>query len=117
MAGSRNFNKNIRGVRTCAVDEPKLKKTKDATTTFNKTRIYGTYKWKKLRTYILKHNPICEVCNNNLATECDHITPFSTGMTDRQKLQLGFDISNLQSICHECHSKKHNNKKNPQNEI
>jgi 5-methylcytosine-specific restriction endonuclease McrA len=117
MAGYKDFYKGIRGVRTCAVDDPKPNKGDE--NTFNKYRIYNTTRWKTLREYVLKKNPICNVCKSELATEVDHITPFSVGMTDRQKLQLGFDIDNLQSICRLCHEKKHNHykEKNKTDEI
>ena len=106
MAGERSWNKGIKGIRSGNED---IKKPKEKTTgVFDKYRIYNTSKWRHLRDYILKHNPICEVCKEALAQEVDHITPFSVGFTDRQKLQLGFDITNLQSICTPCHDLKHN---------
>ena len=105
MAGEKSFNKGIKGIRHGCES---CKKPKVQTTTFDKYRIYNTSRWRHLRTAILKQNPICQVCNNALAQEVDHITPFSIGMTDRQKIQLGFDRTNLQSICINCHDLKHN---------
>jgi 5-methylcytosine-specific restriction endonuclease McrA len=113
MAGAKDFYKGIRGIKTCGYqDKPKREKTG-----FDKYRIYNTSRWAKLRLKILMKNPLCQVCNKELATEVDHIIPFSTGITDAQKLRLGFDITNLQSICHECHNEKHNKHNKKQDEI
>jgi len=107
MAGARSFSSGVRNVRSGCEG---YRKPKAETYTFDKYRVYNTSRWKKLRLKKLRSKPICQVCNKELATEVDHIIPFSTGFTDRQKLRIGFDYSNLQSICHECHLKKHNKK-------
>jgi 5-methylcytosine-specific restriction protein A len=116
MAGARDFNKGIKGIRHSCEDI--INKEKKQSPTFDKYRIYNTSKWRHLRDSILRQHPICNVCKNALATEVDHITPFSQGMTDRQKLQLGFDYTNLQAICKQCHDIKHNHiKKTDKDEV
>ena len=66
-------------------------------------RGYGA-RWRRLRTIFLQANPLCcdpfEVHQNQpvIATDVDHVVPRRTGGTD--------DWSNLQPLCHSCHSKK-----------
>lgn len=66
-------------------------------------RVYDTSFWKKLRKQTLnRDNWLCCECARNgkvkPATEVDHIIPLSKGGTN--------DLSNLQSLCHECHTAK-----------
>ena len=66
-------------------------------------RGYGS-DWKRLRILKLGTNPICEIrinCAGALATEVDHIIPFS-GPSDPLRLEW----SNLQSACKSCNSAK-----------
>lgn len=107
MAGVRNFIGRINNIRS---GNEGIKKPKATNYAFDKYRIYNTARWKSLRLKKLMTKPLCEVCEKALATEVDHIIPFSTGLTDKQKLRLGFDYSNLQSICYNCHLEKHNRK-------
>ena len=51
--------------------------------------------WRKLRAYVLRYQPICEQCGK-LATDVDHIDNDPTNN----------DTTNLQSLCHACHSRK-----------
>jgi 5-methylcytosine-specific restriction enzyme A len=53
--------------------------------------------WYKVRAEYLRAHPHCERCGD-VATDIDHITPRSQGGTD--------DWSNLQALCHSCHSHK-----------
>ena len=66
-------------------------------------RGYG-YKWRKLRDWFIRAHPYCEEClrqgRMTLATDVDHITPHKGDAT------LLLDVNNLQSLCHECHSRK-----------
>jgi 5-methylcytosine-specific restriction enzyme A len=54
-------------------------------------------RWRKLRKAFLQANPWCVRCGAP-ATDVDHIIPRSAGGTD--------DWSNLQALCHACHSAK-----------
>lgn len=56
-------------------------------------------RWNKARKTYLRHHPLCVVCGEP-ATEVDHIIPHKGDM------QLFWDVSNWQSLCHSCHSRK-----------
>ena len=64
------------------------------------------HNWRKLRKMQLARNPLCEDPYGDhaehhetiMATQVDHITPLREGGTNR--------MSNLQSLCIRCHSKK-----------
>lgn len=53
---------------------------------------------KKLRDYIFAREPLCRLCENNIATQIDHIVPLFKGG--------GNEIENLQPICEPCHIDK-----------
>lgn len=76
-----------------------------------KKYVYNTSKWQKLRKYHIQHNPICAECLKNgfikSADQVHHITPFLTGKNLEQIIFLAFDPKNLQSLCNDCHQKKH----------
>lgn len=64
-------------------------------------RGYGA-RWRKLRAQILMDEPLCRECRKAgcivPATDVDHIVARADGGTD--------DRSNLQPLCHACHSRK-----------
>lgn len=64
-------------------------------------RGYG-YRWQQLRARYLRAHPLCVACRRKgsvvAATDVDHIRPRSDGGSD--------DDSNLQALCHACHSAK-----------
>ena len=66
-------------------------------------RGYG-HRWRKLRDWYIKAHPLCEECLRQgrvtKATDVDHIIPH------KGDALLLFDVNNLQSLCHECHSRK-----------
>lgn len=60
-------------------------------------RGYGT-RWRQLRLGALRRDfYLCRICGNK-ATDVDHIIPRARGGKD--------ELSNLQSLCHPCHSRK-----------
>src|SRR3954468_6776742 len=67
-------------------------------------QFYGTTRWRKVRAIKLAKDPLCEECEKHgqttPANEVDHIIP----REDRP--DLTFVMSNLQSLCKTCHSKK-----------
>lgn len=69
------------------------------------SRGYGK-KWQKFRKTYLAVHPLCVECLKEgkyvMATDVDHIVPH------RGDMELFWDMSNLQALCHSCHSKKTN---------
>lgn len=65
--------------------------------------IYGTGRWRKLRDYKAKLNPLCESCLDvGRAVPMvivDHIKEIKDG-------GQAFDITNLRSLCRRCHASK-----------
>ena len=87
----------------------KLNKHKKRDKTYNKVAyqdIYNTPRWKKLRSYKITINPLCEICEAKgivkQTEEVHHIVPFSIDPT------LAYDIDNLLSVCITCHKELHN---------
>ena len=65
-------------------------------------------KWKKIRDAKIKANPLCEICNKELAQEVHHIQPLEDYIHDPETMeQLAYDPSNLQSLCRSCHYNIH----------
>ncbi len=64
---------------------------------------YESPAWRRLRRIKLQAQPLCEEClreNKTVkATMVDHIVPIKQG-------GAALDLSNLQSLCGSCHSKK-----------
>jgi 5-methylcytosine-specific restriction endonuclease McrA len=48
-----------------------------------------------------QQTPVCEVCNDAIADDVDHIAPFN-GVDDPKRTEW----QNLQSICRACHNGK-----------
>lgn len=68
-------------------------------------RMYYTKAWRTLRKAHLIAEPFCRECRRAVgrivpATDVDHIVPH------RGNWSLFLDDSNLQSLCHTCHSRK-----------
>ena len=67
-------------------------------------RLYYTAAWQRIRATHLSSSPLCVVCITEgrpvAATDVDHVRPHQGNH------QLFFDATNLQSLCHACHSRK-----------
>lgn len=67
------------------------------------TEFYQSRPWRRLREVKLQRDPLCEECLRRgrtiPATVVDHITPINKG-------EAPLDLSNLQSLCYPCHSRK-----------
>ena len=63
------------------------------------SKFYKSRRWKRLRAWYIAQHPICEICNERLATEVDHIVELRDGGSPTA-------LDNLQALCHRCHSKK-----------
>lgn len=57
------------------------------------------WKWQQLRLSILNEHPLCNVCQQRLAVEVDHIVKISDGGPVH-------DRNNCQAICKDCHNSK-----------
>lgn len=63
---------------------------------------YKTSAWQKLRRKVLARDPLCKFCAKKgivtAGNTVDHIKPH------RGKMELFFEITNLQTLCKSCHS-------------
>lgn len=55
-------------------------------------------RYRRLRTKVLREEPICRLCGREPAVEVDHVTPRSKGGTHAR--------NNLQGVCRACHERK-----------
>jgi 5-methylcytosine-specific restriction protein A len=65
-------------------------------------RLYNSRRWEYARRRQLFDHPLCQCDNpecNEIATDVDHIVPIEKGGDP-------FDRANLQSLAHDCHSRK-----------
>jgi len=70
-------------------------------------RIYDSIRWRKLRSYYIANNPLCEKCLEDdqyvdatgRRGVVDHIIPINEG-------GAVFDVANLQTLCNKCHNIK-----------
>jgi 5-methylcytosine-specific restriction endonuclease McrA len=62
--------------------------------------VYWIKRWRILRHRKLFTDPICEVCDNALATEVHHRTPLAEDDSDGN----AYGMAGLVSICSPCHS-------------
>jgi len=78
----------------------------------NHKAVYNTKRWRQIRIEKLKQDPLCEEClSKKIITpgvEVHHIKPVSSGKTIKDKQALGFDKSNLKTLCQTCHKQTHN---------
>lgn len=65
------------------------------------SRGYGA-RWRRIRDQVLREEPLCRECKEKgrvePARDVDHVVSKLVGGTD--------DRSNLQALCHACHSRK-----------
>lgn len=70
-------------------------------------KFYASAEWKKLRQLKLQQSPMCEICYSqgkiSKANIVDHVRPIKEYPDGK------LDISNLQSVCMSCHSRKTRN--------
>ena len=65
---------------------------------------YRSPEWRCLRDYILSKKPLCDYCLKR-----DRITPAECvdhKIDIKIRPDLRLDMNNLQTLCHNCHSKK-----------
>ena len=70
-----------------------------------RARLYQGRRWRKLRAYVLNHEPLCRSCAaRGYVTEAvlvDHIRGHAGNWRE-----LFFEPTNLQPLCRECHDAK-----------
>ena len=75
------------------------------------TKYYQDKIYMQNKIYYKKTHPLCEDCLSNdivtPAVHLHHIVPFSTGLTDEQKLNLLRNTDNFVCLCEKCHKKRH----------
>lgn len=69
-------------------------------------KLINCHRWRKLRNEQLKRNPLCAICGD-IATEVHHLKPIESEKEYNKMEALAYDINNLQSLCHKCHSNTH----------
>lgn len=74
-------------------------------------KFYNSTKWQKLREDFIKLHPLCEQClSEGKVTAADQVhhkrSPFDY-KAGTINWELGLDPDNLESICAECHGKRH----------
>lgn len=75
--------------------------------------IYQDKRWKRLRSWKVKNNPLCEVCLTldpvklTPVDEVHHIIAWQSGSTALEQDALAFDPDNLISLCIPHHKKRH----------
>jgi len=66
--------------------------------------LYWRARWRHpvsgLRATRLRHNPICQECNREPATQVDHI------VEHKGDERLFWNFENTRSVCHQCHAEK-----------
>ena len=77
---------------------PQHNRTRNTETHRNR-HIYNSKRWKMLRRRVLFEQPICAICDKELAVDVDHIRPIADGGAP-------FERANCQGLCRSCHSTK-----------
>lgn len=82
---------------------PRYDENGDKITSTKRTKPYG-HKWRQLREWVLRRQPLCKECEKRgkiePATEVDHIIPHKGDM------KIFWDRNNLQGLCKPHHSAK-----------
>ena len=68
-------------------------------------------RWRRVRGLKLSADPLCERCKEQgkitQATEVHHIVPLESIKDDEVQARMAYAISNLMSVCHDCHRDIH----------
>lgn len=74
-------------------------------------RLIGSKRWRRLRAWKLRAQPLCEDCLAQdravAATEVHHVRPLEQAASRAEMDRLAFDPDNLRSLCRECHEAAH----------
>lgn len=85
------------------------KKKKNTEREREKHKLYASREWQSLRKLKLMENPMCEMCQKELATEVHHKVSFMQFQTPelRREHCLYIGLEGLMSLCSDCHHKIH----------
>src|SRR5687768_6538332 len=79
---------------------PRLKAEKKKALTPNRTLALNGAAWARLRRYVLSQQPLCAECERQgrirASLDVDHVDNDASNN----------DLSNLEALCHSCHSRK-----------
>lgn len=77
-----------------------------------RTKLYNTARWRRLRELKLQMNPLCERCEEEgritMSEDVHHKISFMTVEDPIRRQFLAYDFDNLQALCKQCHQKIHN---------
>jgi 5-methylcytosine-specific restriction protein A len=62
--------------------------------------IYNTQRWKKLRAFFIKRNPVCNKCKIKTSRVVHHLKEA------RIFPELAFEMTNLEALCDTCHNRE-----------
>ena len=72
-------------------------------------QVYNCQRWRDLRLLKLQQNPCCEECGSIENLQVHHkVSMFNGYYSPEEYDRLAYDLSNLETLCQECHNKKHN---------
>lgn len=70
-------------------------------------RLYNLRVWRRFRKAYLVENPLCELCGERLATQVDHVKPWSSAPDPRAAFFAAMqEPGGVQALCHPCHVAK-----------
>lgn len=91
---------------------PRASQTMSSGNKKERMKIYNRARWRELKKLKLDLNPLCEECARvgrvRESKDVHHIVSFMSTTDPIARYRLAYDINNLQSLCKQCHQKKHN---------
>lgn len=96
--GSANCPAFVDGTKYCADHQRQAYRAADSRRG-GSDPFYKTAFWLRVRSFVLRAEPLCRVCRAVPATLVDHIIPRADGGAD-------YDPANLQPLCPRCHARK-----------
>ena len=84
-------------------------------------KLINCKRWRELRTRKLYANPLCELHKKNgkivAASVVHHIIEVESGVTEDDCIRLAYSWNNLQSLCKDCHSQIHQERKSHSKQV
>jgi 5-methylcytosine-specific restriction enzyme A len=92
------------GTRRCPQHMTEYHRRKNAARPAGLQSFYSSARWKALRAYKRRQDPLCELCKAQgrikAAEQVDHIEPLV------ERPDLAMVLENLRSLCMSCHSRR-----------